>query len=98
MLTPEQLLRLARLYATYTGLALSGVGRVACHNNRTFVRLADGDGITARTMTRAENFFLNFWPDSVAWPADIPRARSPWALPSPEQVDPANTLLAEDAE
>ena len=98
MLTPEQLLRLARFYATYTGLALSGVGRVACHNNRTFVRLADGDGITARTMARCEEFFLDFWPDSVAWPADIPRARSPRVRPSPQQIDRINAPLAEEVE
>ena len=98
MLTPENLLRLACLYSDTSGLALSGVGRVACGNNRTFGRLNAGKGITARTMARCEEFFLDFWPDSVAWPADIPRARSPRVRPSPEQVDATNALLAEDAE
>jgi hypothetical protein len=98
MLTPEHLLRLARIYGDASDLALSGVGLKACGNNRTLGRLAAGGGANVRTLERIEDFFLNYWPPDLAWPADIPRARRSWNDPSPHRTDDFSALIGEDAE
>ena len=71
MLTPPDLLRLARLYATAEGVSLSTLGRRACGNNRVFLRLVGGQGANIRTLERIETFFRATWPDKAPWPVDI---------------------------
>lgn len=71
MLTPIDLLRLARLYATAENVSLSTLGKKACGNNRIFLRLANGAGANSRTLERIEIFFRATWPDNVQWPPDI---------------------------
>jgi len=71
MLSPADLLRLAQLYATATGVSLSTLGRRACGNNRIFVRLAEGGGANIRTLARAETYFRATWPENAPWPIDI---------------------------
>ena len=72
MLTPEQLLRLGRIYSLAAGIPLSAVGKKACQNNRVFHRLSEGFGANSRTLERLERFFYREWPDGAAWPPDIP--------------------------
>jgi hypothetical protein len=71
MLSPTDLLRLAQLYATATGVSLSTLGRRACGNNRLFLRLAEGAGANIRTLERVETYFRATWPDNAPWPIDI---------------------------
>jgi hypothetical protein len=71
MLTPIDLLILARLYAAATGLSLSTLGKRACGNNRIFLRLAGGSGANVRTLERVETYFRATWPDNASWPEDI---------------------------
>ena len=84
MLSPPDLLRLARLYGAAEGIALSTVGRRACGgNNRIFYRLEAGHGANTRTLALIETFFRANWPENAPWPADLapgplrrrPRAR-----------------------
>lgn len=71
MLTPFDLLILARLYAAATGLSLSTLGKRACGNNRVFLRLSNGAGANVRTLERIETYFRATWPANASWPADI---------------------------
>jgi hypothetical protein len=71
MLSPIDLLRLARLYAAAEGISFSTLGRRACGNNRIFQRLADGAGANIRSLERVETFFRATWPANAPWPTDI---------------------------
>jgi hypothetical protein len=71
MVSPLDLLRLARLYAQADSISLSTLGRRACGNNRVFQRLAAGAGAHSRTLERIETFFRATWPDNAPWPSDI---------------------------
>ena len=79
MITPDEALRLARLYAAAHGIAVSTVGRDALGtNHKVFKRIAEGHGANARTLLRLETFFRAYWPENAAWPVDIqpgPRPR-----------------------
>jgi hypothetical protein len=71
MLSPADIIRLARLYAAAEGIALSTVGRRACGNNRILPRLESGRGANSRTLAVIETFFRANWPLNAAWPADL---------------------------
>ncbi len=76
MMTADQLLKLARIYAKATGLSLTTVGARAIKNNdKIFVRLEQGRGCSSRSIERAGKWFAVNWPDGVDWPADIPAPR-----------------------
>jgi len=81
MLSPPDILRLARLYAEAEQVALSTVGERACKNGKLFNRLVAGHDATTRSLLAAESFFREHWPRNAEWPADIspkpPRARRP---------------------
>ena len=73
MLSPTALLTLARVYAEAEGLTLTTVGRRSCKNNKVFVRLAEGKGASSRTLEAIEDFFRHQWPQTVPWPAGVPK-------------------------
>jgi len=87
MLSPANILRLARLYAAAEEVALSTVGKRACGNVRIFNRIAAGHGANTRSLEAAESFFREHWPRNAEWPADIvpkpPRARRPRSRSTP---------------
>jgi hypothetical protein len=74
MLSPTEVLVLARTYAQATGLALSSVaGRaLGAKNEKAFARLERGQGVSTRTLERAELWLLTNWPENVLWPPDVP--------------------------
>jgi hypothetical protein len=74
MLTADQILLLAHAYAEATGLTLYGVGKRACgpSNDKVFLRLERGQGITARSLEIACGWLLNNWPENAAWPNTVP--------------------------
>jgi hypothetical protein len=77
MLNPQELLRVAELYAAANGISLSTLGRY-CGNNRVFLHLAKGGGANIRTLQRCETYLRATWPETAPWPADLqpgPRAR-----------------------
>jgi len=78
MLSPPDILRLARIYAAAEGIALSTVGNRATGQAKLFNRIAAGHGATARSLALAESFFWANWPPDAAWPDDI--------IPKPPQA------------
>jgi hypothetical protein len=77
MLSPTEILRLARAYAEAEDVALSTVAQRACpKNHKIFGRLANGHGANSHTLVAIENFFYANWPEGAAWPADIARRRT----------------------
>lgn len=75
MLTPAQLLLLARAYGEVAGVGLGTIGKRACGNNKALLRLASGRSITTTTAAAIEHFLRTNWPDGAVWPAGIPRRR-----------------------
>lgn len=67
-MTADEILLLARAYATHSGRTLSGVGEISCGNAKIFVRLAAGRGANIITVERAYRWFQDNWPDGAAWP------------------------------
>ena len=90
MLSPADIVLLARAYAAAEGVSLGTVGLRACNNNKVFRRLIDGKGANSSTLATAERFFRNEWPAGAAWPDTVPtppgrrsrRRRSPGAGPA----------------
>lgn len=72
MLSPADIILLARTYAAAEGVSLSTVGLRACNNNKVFQRLARGSGANVATLAAAERFFRAEWPAGAAWPDSIP--------------------------
>ena len=71
MLSPAEILKLARLYGAAEGVALSTVGRRAANNNKLFRRISEGFGVSTRTLAKLETFFRANWPDNAPWPPDV---------------------------
>ena len=74
--TADRLVELLDLFAEHTGRSVSTVSRHATGSGDTVARLRRGGTITTRRLDRAIRFLSDNWPDSVAWPADIPRPAS----------------------
>jgi hypothetical protein len=81
-MTAAEILALARAYGAAKGLALSGVGYLACRtperpngNVKLFPRLAEGRGCNSVSIDRAAAWFVENWPSEVPWPAEVPRPR-----------------------
>ena len=72
MLTPAQLLLLARAYGAAEGVGLRTIGKRACGNNKALLRLADGRGVTTTTAAAIEHFLRTNWPAGTGWPPGVP--------------------------
>ena len=75
--TASGLVALVDLFAKHSGLSASTVSRHATGSGDTVARLRRGGAITTRRADRAIRFLSDNWPDSTAWPADIPRPEPP---------------------
>ena len=71
--TVRQLVALCALFAENTGRSISTVSRHATGSGETIARLRRGHTITTRRAERAFRFLSENWPETVEWPADIPR-------------------------
>jgi hypothetical protein len=74
--TADRLVALLDLFAEHTGRSVSTVSRHATGSGDTVARLRRGGTITTRRLDRTIRFLSDNWPDSVEWPADIPRPAS----------------------
>lgn len=92
MLSPDDLLKLARAYAAAEQVALGTVGDRACGNNKVFRRIAEGRGANTRTLELLENFFRQHWPAGAAWPEGI--ADPPGRLTRRRRNKPIDTVTA----
>ena len=79
--TASRLVALVDLFAELTELSPSTVSRHATGSGDTVARLRRGGAITTRRADRAFRFLSDHWPDTVAWPADIPRPPSSGGAP-----------------
>lgn len=90
--TTENLLVLARAFASATNRSVSTVSRITTGSGMTFDRLANGKGITTRRAANACQWFSDHWPSDFDWPAGIqrpaPSQDSPAATPGPPPADP----------
>jgi hypothetical protein len=76
MLSPDEILHLARIYGAAEGVSLGTVGRRALGNNKIIERIAAGRSANASSLIKLESFFRTHWPTSAAWPAELgPRPR-----------------------
>ncbi len=73
MLSPGDLLKVAQAYCKATGLSLRGASERACgeNNDRSLLRIAEGKGITTKTLALAEHYFRYHWPENARWPRDV---------------------------
>jgi hypothetical protein len=71
MLSPTEILRLARAYSAAEGVALSTVGKRVLRNNKIFQRISAGGGANTSSLAKLELFFRANWPKGAKWPADI---------------------------
>lgn len=69
----DELLALADAYGEATGLAPSGVGRLAAGNDRVFLRLRAGHACRSDTLETAFAWFREHWPVDLPWPEGVPR-------------------------
>ncbi|HAW49198.1 MAG TPA: hypothetical protein DCX34_18525 [Roseovarius sp.] len=72
-MTKEQLLKLAKTYASHAGLALSTVSTYAADAGGFFKGLEGEASCTIRKMDRVVKWFDRHWPEDLEWPSDIPR-------------------------
>lgn len=76
--TIAELSRLAEVYCAHASIALSGLSRRVFPkpvNDQAFVRLANGESISAKNAEKASVWFAENWPDDLPWPEDVPPAR-----------------------
>jgi len=77
MLSPNEILHLARRYAAAEDVALSTVALRACPgNHKIFNRLIEGRGANSYTLATIEAFFYENWPSGVPWPRGIARPKA----------------------
>ena len=74
--TAGRLVALMGQFAKYTGLSVSTVSRHATGSGDTVARLQRGGTMTIKRFDRAVRYLSDNWPDSIAWPADVPRPPS----------------------
>ncbi len=74
--TAGRLVALMGRFAKYTGLSISTVSRHATGSGDTVARLQRGGTMTIKRFDRAVRYLSDNWPDSIAWPADVPRPPS----------------------
>ena len=75
MLTTEEMLKIARLYAKWRGVALSSLSRLAGRSPSYFERLSAGLGRIA-TLRKAGEWLSTNWPDEdLPWPKGIARPK-----------------------
>lgn len=74
-MTQDDLVRLAELFSSHRGLALSTLGRIAAGDGKFFLRLRDGGSCTMRTGEAVAMWFVRHWPADLAWPRSIPQPK-----------------------
>jgi hypothetical protein len=87
MLSPDDLLTVARAYQSATGYSLVTIGRRSCNNDKIYKRIAEGGGALSLSIERAGAWFAANWPANTEWPAGIERPpgtpRRPRGTPAP---------------
>lgn len=71
--TADQLIELARAFASHRGLSLSTVSTYAANDGKFFGRLANGSGCTVKRAATLLTWFDHNWDRDLAWPESVPR-------------------------
>ena len=99
MVTPETITRLLDQAADAMGVSPGTLGRYAGGSGDFYGRLLAGHDITSRRAARVIQWLSDNWPETAAWPIDIPRPApspdSPAARPPEPVTDPLAETLAE---
>ncbi|KRE07431.1 hypothetical protein ASE63_22290 [Bosea sp. Root381] len=69
----RHLLTLVEAYAGALGIGVTTVWRQAINDPAFQERLRSENTITLRTYDRAVAWFAENWPETSAWPAEVPR-------------------------
>lgn len=73
----SNILAVAAAYAKHRDLKLSTLSTY-CHGDAPFLqKMKDGGGLTARKYDEVMAWFLENWPDDLAWPATVVILSSP---------------------
>lgn len=75
-------------FSASENLSTSYIGRLAAKDGKIYSRLSRGGDVTVNTYRRITQWFADRWPETAAWPADIPR-------PPPSPGSPAALAAAE---
>lgn len=82
MVTPENLLSLAKSYAEANGVPLVTVSFRAFGDSKKLAAIQAGADVTTRRYASALHWFSDNWPADTAWPTGIAR-------PAPSQSEGA---------
>lgn len=70
----EQLITISDIFAQARGIGRQRLSTIVLNRGSTLDRIADGDSdLTTGTFEKAMLWFSVNWPESVDWPADVPR-------------------------
>lgn len=64
----DQLLTLARVYATATNRSEARVGTLVANSGSFFLRLREGKTLTVDLYLRVQGWFASNWPADLPWP------------------------------
>lgn len=73
--TIAELRRLADIYCSHEGIALSTLSKMVFprpRNDAAFIRLANGLSISAKNAEVASRWLVENWPSDLRWPKEIP--------------------------
>lgn len=71
MMSPAEILQLARIYGVLEGITLGTVGMRALNNAKILRRIDAGQSANANSLIKLEDFFRTNWPKGAAWPAEF---------------------------
>jgi hypothetical protein len=86
MLSPEELLEVARAYRMATGYSMVTIGRRSCNNDKIYKRIAIGGGALTGTIVRATDWFALNWPANAFWPEGVARPANMIRRPRPDSI------------
>lgn len=66
----KQLLSLAETYASATSTSTISLAEKISGNWKLFTQIKSGKACTAKTAEAATEWFLDNWPEDIAWPHD----------------------------
>ena len=80
MISPEHIVRLARLYSDATGASITSVSSRVFDDGKKLSAMIDNNAdLTLRRAAKALEWFSENWPAGVDWPAEIQRPNQPEA-------------------
>ncbi len=92
-----QLLTLCREYCRATGRSEARVATIVHSQGRFFDRIRDGQGCSVDTYLKVKRWFVENWPEGVAWPVEVDGADVPPRLADNPIIETGSAAQAADA-